>query len=363
MKTIHNSILAVFTVLAVSCNTDKQDPVTKASPGKENVISLSTIKAKKDTVSYTLSLPGELYPYESVTLYAKIEGFVDKLYVDRGSQVKKDQLLATLDAPEIAQHYLAARAKQREVFQKLNFSEANYRRMLDASRVEGAVSTLELEQANTRFLGDSAAHNAIQAEMEAAEELQNYTRVKAPFSGVITRRPVSPGTLVGNTEEPLFDLARQNKLRLVVAIPEKHAQAIQDSVTAVFTVNSLKNRTFRAGFSRSSVALDPQLRSLMVEFDVDNPGQVLKAGSYARVQLNFRRSTPSVRVLQSSIIRTKSENYVARVIENKINLVPVDIGLGSGGWTEISGAIEAGDIIVKQGSTSLTEGMPVQLKD
>src|SRR5690606_13592765 len=183
----------------------------------------------RDTARYTLALPGQLHPFEEVKLYPKVSGFIRDLYVDRGSYVKKGQLLARLDAPEITQRYGAAAAKQREVMERLTYSRQSYERLLWASATPGAVAALELEQAKAKVMSDSAAYESLKAEMASASQLASYLEIRAPFQGVITSRTASPGALVGANDHPLFTLAQQDRLKLVVAIPEKHARALAEN--------------------------------------------------------------------------------------------------------------------------------------
>lgn len=334
--------------------------------GKKNEEKESTMPAyqvtavKQDTLHYELTLPGELKPYDEVTLYAKIEGFVKDLKVDRGDQVKKGDLLLSIEAPEIQQKLLAARAKKSEIIEKLSFSAQNYKRMREAAKVDGAISSIELEQAKAHFLGDSAALNAVKAEVAAAAQLAGYREIRAPFDGVITNRMVSPGALVGSGKEPLLQLSREDKLRLIVAVPSKHANALPLSTKASFTVNSDPGKEFPVSLSRSSKVLNPELRSLMVEFDYDNPQNKLNAGSYAQVHLALERNEPSLKVPASSIINTKTNTFVAKVNSGIIQLIPVVTGITQGETVEIFGNIHAGEQVVVKGNSTLKDGMQIE---
>lgn len=348
----------LISFLFFSCGNNSEDPKTKTHGSAR--VAYQVTDVKQDTLHYELTLPGELKPYDEVTLYAKIEGFVKNLKVDRGDQVKKGDLLLVIDAPEIQQRLLAAQAKKREITEKLSFSAQNYKRMKEAAKVDGAISSIELEQAKAKFLGDSASLSAVKAEVAATAQLSGYREIRAPFDGVITNRMVSPGALVGSGKEPLLQLSREDKLRLVVAVPSKHANALPLSTKASFTVNSDPGKEFPVSLSRSSKVLDPKLRSLMVEFDYDNLENELNAGSYAQVHLALERNEPSLKVPASSIINTKTNTYVAKVNSGIVQLVPVVTGITQGKSVEIFGNLNAGDQIILKANSTLKDGMRVE---
>lgn len=359
MKTILNILkLSLLSLLFVACNqTEKEEHKTSEKPMVE------TILLKSDTLKYELNLPGDLKPYDQVTLYAKVEGFIDEMSVDRGDKVEKGEVLARIDAPEIEQQYLAAKSRERELLQKLNFSSENYRSLKEAAETEGAVSSIELEQAKARFIGDSASLNAAKAEVAASKQLNAYRTIKAPFKGVITKRMISPGALVGpGQEESLFHLSREDKLRLEVAVPEKHGASIPLGSKSFFRVNNKPNERFPIKIARSSEVLDPELRSLMVEFDVDNPDFKLSSGSYAEVDLNLNRSYPTLQVPQSSLVKNRKDVFVAKVKDNKVELVPVITGVSTSEEIEVFGDLNRGDQIIEEGNTTLKDGMEVRVK-
>src|SRR5690606_9446895 len=187
------AILFSLAIIVGGCTSEG-----KPSPEKNEIPipKVATAKVKKETANYSLQLPGELAPFEEVLLYPKVSGFVQQIYVDRGSNVKKGQLLARLEAPEITQQYAAASAKQREVMERLQYSQQAYKRLLEASKSSGAVAAIELEQAKSKLMSDSASYQSLHAEMAAAKQLAAYLEIRAPFAGVISSRTVSKGALV-----------------------------------------------------------------------------------------------------------------------------------------------------------------------
>lgn len=317
------------------------------------------ISIKQDTLSYKIELPGTLKPYEQVVLYSKIDGFVSHLKVDRGDYVKKGQLLMEIDAPEIQQKLLAAQAKNQEVLEKYQFSLENYQRMKDAASVVGAVSTTELQRSKTKFMVDSAALESAKAEVKAANQLVKYTKITAPFDGVITDRLVSPGALVGGGQKPLLKLNQEDKLRLIVAIPSEYANDLNDHSKATFSVNSFPGKRFSATLSRSSQALSSDVQSMKIEFDYDNGERKLKGGSYAKVQLQFKRNYPTLLVPSSSIITTQNEKMIAKVVDGKIKLFSITTGMVINNRIEVFGDLETGDQILIKPSSTIKDGTAI----
>jgi membrane fusion protein, multidrug efflux system len=360
MNTIYyRNFLGLFFLLmiAIAGCTSESKPIEK----KEQIAAVKTTRVQKQTARYSLKLPGELLPFEEVQLYAKTRGFIQKLYVDRGSKVQKGQLLARLEAPEINQKYLAASAKQREVVERLEYSLKAYNRLKEASREAGAVAAIELEKAQAKLMSDSASYLALKAEMAAAAQLADYLEIRAPFDGVITERNVSTGALVGTQDKPLFTLAQQDRLRLTIAIPEKHVRAVSDSMQINYQLSNFPNQTFSARLSRSSKVLNKSLRSLMAEFDISNPDNQLSGGEYVQAEVLFQRPAPSLWVPSSSIVHAPSGVFVLKVEQGIIRRVQVEEGIRQDTLTEVFGSLQENDQIVVKGSEELREGTKIRV--
>ncbi len=359
------NIIKVFSLFLLiglwgACGEPASDEVKMASTAPATPkYAITTVK--NDTLEYEINLPGNLKPYEQVVLYSKVEGFVTNLRVDRGDYVRKGQLLMKIDAPEIQQQVLAARAKLQELMEGFHFSKTNYQRIKEAASIEGVVSAVRLQEAKTQYMADSAALQYGKAQVQTASQLLAYTHITAPFNGVITDRYVSPGALVGSGTKPLVQINREDKLRLTVSVPAQHARALNPETKATFTVNSFPGTEFQVQLSRSSHALDPELRSMKVEFDYDNAQGLLNGGDYASVNLKLKREQGTLQVPSTSIIRTQSDIYIAKVVDSRVELVPVVTGLTIDGNIEVFGNIQAGDTVILKGNSTLESGMEIEL--
>ncbi|MBB2149462.1 efflux RND transporter periplasmic adaptor subunit [Pedobacter gandavensis] len=306
---------------------------------------------------YQLSLPGELKPYEEVLVYPKVKGFVKKIFVDRGSKVKKGQLLAVLEAPEIAQRYLSAKSDERKSYEDYLYSRQSYDRLKRAAAKSGAVAAIELDKAWSKLRSDSAAYAAIKSNTLVSDQLQQYLNLRAPFDGTVMDKNVSVGALVGeNSTIPLFSIVQNDRLRLTVAIPEKHSRAVSKETKASFTVSALPGKVFHASLSRNAAFLQQKLRSVTAEFDVANKEGQLGGGEYAQVNLDMRRPEPTFWLPASAVVQAQSGVFILKLQDQVIKRVPVMIGTRKGASMEVFGDLNVNDQVFKKGTEELKEG-------
>jgi membrane fusion protein, multidrug efflux system len=357
-------LLTVPVLLLESCTSNQAAKPTEAKAAPQATPTVQVSPATAQQPEYTLTLPGELMPYEQVEIYPKVKGFIKALYVDRGSQVKKGQVLALLEAPEITQQYLAAQSGSRKLYEDLRYSKQSYYRLKKAAAKSGAVAAIELDKAQAQMRSDSAAYAAANANTRAIAQMRSYLQISAPFAGTITQRNVSVGALVGeNTAKgaALFTIAQQGKLRLTIAIPEKHAQSLQPGTKVTFTVTGRPGKVFTSFLSRNGLIVNQQARSVTAEFDVDNQDKTLNGGEYAQVKLTLRRPDATVWVAAESVVRAQSGVFLLKVQDNQVQKVPVTEGIRRDSWQEVFGEISAGDLVVQQGTEELAENTLVQV--
>jgi len=366
MRSFIYFIAAVTLIVFQGCYA-KKDRTKNTEIAKEQVASpsfkVATVISQQP--DFSITLPGELLPYEQVNIYPKIKGFIKKIYVDRGSHVNKGQVLAVLEAPEIGEQYAASRSLTSSAYQKYLFSKQSYSRLKEASKKNGAVAGIELERAYTQFLGDSASYKSSLSESSASGQIKKYLRIAAPFSGIITGKFISEGALVGDNttkSEPLFQLSQQNKLRLTVGIPEKEAHSLPVGTTATFTVVDFPGKTFMATLSRNSGALDVASRSVIAEFDVTNPGTELRAGQYAKVIISLRRTQPTLWVPATSVVQSQSGIFVIKTEADITKRIPVQISGTRDSLIEVFGNLQQGDTILQKGSEEIKEGIKILIK-
>lgn len=351
-------VLATATIVAIlftSCSDTKQ--AKKEEPKETKSPAYPTVTVQFINPEYAISIPAELKPYEQVAIYAKVAGFVKKLHVERGDRVRKGQLLATLEAPEMNQRYLSDKSTEQKVYSDYLYTKQAYERLADAAKTKGAVAEIEIDRARSAMESSKSAYDASTAGTAHSSQLQKYLRIIAPFDGVITDRSLSVGALAGTgSSSPLFMMAQSNKLRLTLSLPEKHASSVKKEMLATFTISSQPGKTFETKLSRTSGLLDQHDRSLKLEFDVENLTGELQGGDYAQVQLKLQRKDSSYWVPSKSVLNTQSGTFVLIVNDNEIRKVPVNAGIRLDTITEIFGDLSIKDQIIKKPSEEIKEG-------
>ena len=320
-------------------------------------------KASPQKVGQLVQLPGEFKAFQEVNIYPKADGFVEKVLVDRGSFVRKDQILMILDSPESEERLAAARSNTLKANAMLTASREHYRRLKASSKVAGSVSALDLETANARLMADSASLMGEEANFRALTKIKSYLTVRAPFDGVITERNVHPGAMVGSgakMERPMMVLQQQNRLRLVLDIPETYSMSLQQGNSVSFTAGALPGQVFQGKISRRAGNMNEQFRSETVEIDVQNSSGKFKPGMFAEIILTATGTPGALAVPVTSVVASTERQYVIKVMDGKAHYVDVRRGQQSGDMTEVFGNLKANDLIVINAREDLKEGTKVQ---
>lgn len=346
------ALFMIFTAFSISGQKEEQEQKKAVKP-----VTYPTAAVQLINPAYEVSVPAELKPYEQVAVYAKVTGFVKQLHVDRGDYVRKGQLLATLEAPEIEQQYLSDKSTEQKIHNDHLYAKQAYERLVEASKTTGAVADIELDRARSAMESAKSTYEAAKAGTAGAAQLQQYLRITAPFDGVITDRNVSVGALAGTGSNlPLFIMAQSNRLRLTLSLPEKHASSVKEDMQASFTVSSQPGKIFDAVLSRTSGLLDQQDRSLKLEFDVDNSSGDLQGGEYAQAKLRLQRKNPSNWVPSESILNTQSGTYVITLNNNEISRIPIKEGIRQNTLSEVFGNLSPNDYVILKPSDEIPEG-------
>lgn len=353
--------------------------VAQAGPATGAPIDVDVVEVRSQVLETSFKLPGELQPYQSVEVYARVAGFVATIDVDRGSHVQAGQRLARVEAPELDAQQAEATARvqsalaaEAEAAAKVANSDAIRQRLEKAARTPGVVSgndldvarrTVEAERARHRALGASVA--AARASLRAVESWTSYLDVKAPFEGVITERMVHPGALVGPTgptAAPLARLEQQSRLRLVVAVPEKKSEAVTAGTTVSFSVESQPAVTFQGIIARSGRSIDPKSRTMPVEVDVDNASGQLAPGLFATVTWPSRRSHATRLVPRAAVVNAMEGTYVLAVRSGRIERVRVVTGDATRDDVEVFGDLKDPELVVVRGTEELRPGTAVEAR-
>jgi membrane fusion protein, multidrug efflux system len=342
--------LCTLLLLVAACDRSSGEPPTSAAPAGPPQVDV--VPVASEMLRLTISLPGELTPYEAVAIYPRVSGFVEQIPVDRGSVVRKGALLARLSAPELAEQRAEAESKSAG-------QQSTVERLRAASATPGVVAGHDVELAEASF-------SAEKARVSSLKTLESYLVVRAPFDGVVTERNVHPGALVGppagGNATPMLRVEQVNRLRLTVAVPESDVGAVSEGAPAEFSVQAWPGEHFSAVVKRVSHAIDPKTRTMPVELDVDNPGGQLASGMYAEVRWPIVRTAPSLLVPATAVVQSTERTFVDRVRHGVLDQVPVRRGAVLGERVEIIGQLSPGDLVMKRGSEELPAGAHVTTK-
>ena len=387
------SILALLVVLfAVGYlprRHQKQELAKDVSDKKERVPEVTVTKVKVAPANSDLLLPGNITPIAEATLSARADGFLRKRYVDIGDHVRKGQLLAELDAPELDQQVQQARASLAQT--KAALSRAEHGVTQAASNLHlaevtvqrwktladrGVVSRQEFDQKQADYESQQANVQSAQADVRAAQEnvraseanvqrlinLQGYERITAPFAGIITARNVDVGSLISsNGNTPLFKMAQVDALRITIQVPEQSAPYIRIGEPAEITLQEFAGRKFLGKVSRTANSLDANTRTLPTEVMVLNKDGVLLPNMYAQVNLVGSRVTPAILIPGDALIAGANGTQVAMLKEgNRIHFQKVEVGRDYGPEIEIRQGLAGGETVVVNPNDDVSEGAQVE---
>jgi len=360
------TLIAVSAALLSSCGSDKKEKEEQAQTLKqENAIDSPAVvlsPVNQGKLESNITIPGELLPYQEVDLYAKVNSYVKKLWVDIGSQVHRGQLLVTLEAPEINSQLAEAQSHVKQMEAIYYASKATYDRLYNTSKIPGTVSENDLEQAEAKKNSDLANVEASKSSYKETSANLNYLEIRAPFDGVVSARNVNTGAYVGpggKGTDPLLVLQDQYRMRLVISVPENYTGGLNDKSQVSFTVQALPNRKFTAQIKRLAGALDEKLRSERLEMDVYNTDHKLLPHMYADVNVPLPSHDGTLFVPKTAVV-TSTEKVFVKVVNHHAQWVDVKKGIQSGDMMEIYGDLQKGDQVVKKASDEIRDGSAVR---
>ena len=309
-----------------------------------------------------LTLPGEVRALVEAPIYARTSGYLKKWMVDIGSSVKMGQLLAEIEAPEVDQQLLQARAQLIEAEAAAKLARATATRY-DALRKTAVVSAQDQEEKSAMAATSEATVEAARANVQKLAETQSFERVTAPFDGIITDRGTDIGQLINaGAGQALFRLAQADTLRIYVRAPQGVSHEIMPEMTADLTLPELPGRTFEAKVVRTAGAIDVASRTLLVELEVDNRKGEIFAGSHAEISFKLKPTNAAL-LLPSNALLFRSEGPQVGVVDENghVALHTIKLGRDFGREIEVLTGIKPEDRIILNPSDSLTSGISVNV--
>jgi RND family efflux transporter MFP subunit len=326
---------------------------------------VNVVSPQATAPSHDLVLPGNVEPYMTAPIYSRTSGYVKKWYVDIGATVKKGQLLAEIDTPEVDQQLQQSRSNLATAVANLKLAEITKNRYADLLKTN-AVSQQDADNAAGAYNANNSIVQANQANVKQLETLQSFERIYAPFDGIVTVRNVDVGDLINSGSAPgtrtdLFHIAQPGKLRVYVYVPQEYSQAAAPGLAAELTLAEFPGRRFPGKLVRTANAINNLTRTLQAEVDVDNPSGKLLSGSYAEVHLNLP-GLASTHLLPVNTLLFRSEGLqVAVVKDGKVQLMKVTPGHDFGDQIEILSGLSGNESVIQNPPDSVLSGQPVQI--
>ncbi len=369
------AVVVVFTMLSLSaCGDRAATPIVQ--PALERFVpNVTVIRPQRRDAVRSITLPGDLVGFYETALHAKVTGYLKSIAVDKGDWVKAGQVLAEIEVPELRQNRARARAAlelQRLSYQRLKKVRDTDPRLVAQEDVDIAYS--KWAQAK--------------AEVDVLETMVGYTKIVAPFAGVVTGRFVDPGALiqagggdvrVQGTEAsvtsgaaegaeghksggggPVLTLAAIDKLRVYIYVPEQEVTLIRSGMPAAISLQEFPDQHFTGVVTRFAHSLDLSTRTMLTEIDLDNRAHRLYPRMYASVTLELIRHPNAIQVPATAVELSGDTHFVYAVRNESLVKVPVSIGFSDGRYTEIVSGLTGQELLVSNISPALNDGEKVK---
>ncbi|WP_322517917.1 efflux RND transporter periplasmic adaptor subunit [Rhodopseudomonas palustris] len=356
---------AAVAVVVTGINArEKSDADLRNWTDEQAISSVAVTRPDGKVLTNTLDLPGRLEAYSRAPIYARVSGYVKSWNADIGAKVKAGQVIAEVEAPDLDQQLLQARADLASQQASARLSEAtlNRRKTLLASNF---VSAQEIDERTADLANKKAAVNSGQANVERLEALAGYKKITAPFDGVVTERNTDVGALIsaGSSAGPaMFVVSDIAKLRVYVNVPQTYVPMIKIGAKAVITLPEYPNRSFPATVEASSQAVDVSSGTTRMQLALDNAKGELMPGGYANVKLSLVRDGVPLHIPASALMFNRSGLRVAVVgPDDRVQLKTVKIARDLGREIELASGLSPDDRIIVAPPDGIADGEKVRV--
>jgi RND family efflux transporter MFP subunit len=339
---------------------------------------VALISPQHGAATQRMVLPGTVQAWYEAPIYARVPGYLKDWYFDYGAHVKKGDVLAEIETPDLDAQLAAAQGKLNSAQAVVvvrqaekQFAETTYERW--RSSPKGVVSEQEQESKQADYNSAVARVNAAQAEVAAdqgevdrLQALEGFKKILAPFDGVVTARETDIGALInagsGNNGPELFRVADIHEMRVYVQVPQQLSAGIQQGLTAELHLPQYAGKTFKATVATTSSAINQSARTLLVELHAENHNDELQPGAYTQVTFELPSDPNIVHVPTSALIFRERGTEIAVVgPDDKVELKPVTIGRNLGTEVEIMSGLSPSDRVINSPPDSLGAGDEVRI--
>lgn len=337
----------------------------RAETSRAALTAVSVLLPERAAPHQDIILPGNVQPYITSPIYSRTNGYLKNWYFDIGAHVKKGQLLAVIETPEVDQQLQQARSTLLTAQANLALAaitKTRYQGLLKSN----AASQQDADNAVGTYNANKATVEAAQAAVQEYAALVSFEKIYAPFNGVITARNTDIGDLIdsgssGGVKTDLFHIAQTRTLRVFVNVPEEYSQGIKVGMTAKLALAEFPGREFQGRVVRTADAINVTTRTLLIEVDLDNPTGTLLTGSYAEVHLAVPAQASTLLIPVNTLIFRSEGLHVVVVKDGKATLTAVTPGHDLGNQIEIVSGLKPDDQIVVNPPDSIVQGQEVQI--
>lgn len=357
MKTVFGLILGL---LLVSCGGED---APKQTAFKETV-AVSAVKIAAQSVGASSSYSGTVEPLERVRLSTRLSGWVDAIYAKEGQSVQQGAILLKLQNADLQAKLAQAEAGIAAADAQYENAKKNLAR-IEALFASKAATSKELDDMRTAFTAAESQKNAAHQQKEEVEEMLRYSQLRAPFSGVLTRRMIEPGDLA-NPGMPLLEVENLDKVKIVAKVPENVIGSLEKGMAVNVSIGANEResgyRNLTGTIDQILPSADPMSRQFEIKVIMDNPGHDIKSGVFARISLS--KSTDETLLVPTSAIFKRGQLEGVFVIdsESKARLRWVRTGRKYDNNVEVLSGVNPGDVIVTDLNPQLLDGQPVDVQ-
>ncbi|WP_272800433.1 efflux RND transporter periplasmic adaptor subunit [Sphingobium sp. AntQ-1] len=355
------AVVAIGATTRIGATNDLRDTAQKAA-----IPSVAIVSPQSDAKGGALVLPGNVQAYNSAAIYARTNGYVSRWLADIGDNVRAGQSLAVLDAPEIDQQLAAAQADYQTALAQQRLADTTAKRWA-VMLAKDAVSKQESDEKNGDLAARSAVTNAALANVKRLRALQGFTRLAAPFDGVVTSRSAQIGALVvaGNAaSQPLFTVSDIHRMRIYVRVPQGYSSQVKVGMPAILTLPEFPGRSFTATMTRSAGAVDAQSGAVLVELQAANPDRALKPGAFAQVRFDVGQGSGNGLSLPGSAILYGNDGPTVAVVgrDSRVTVRPISIARDEGATVLVASGIRPGERVIDSPPDSIQSGDKVSVQ-
>jgi len=357
-------LVAVLVVVTGIRAREEQGVRLREWTDDQAVPTVAVVLPDPKALNATIDLPGRLEAYSRAPIFARVNGYLKSWSADIGARVRAGQVIAEIEAPDLDQQLLQARADLASAQASAKLSEATLerRKTLIPSNF---VSMQEIDERTADLSNKKGTVNADQANVERLEALAGYKKITAPFDGIVTARDTDVGALInagGTSGPPMFVISDISKLRVYVNVPQNYVPQIRIGAKAVISVPEYPNRTFPATVEASAQAVDVNSGTTRMQLGLDNAGSELMPGAYSNVRLTLQRDGVPLHIPSSALIFNQNGTRVAVVgPDDKVQFKTVTIARDLGREIEIGSGLAADDRVIVTPPDGIADGDQVHI--